>query len=238
MKREISRDGINFGPTVTFSCEDIKDTIQVTFRVTDASGNTNACWVTVHPEDKIRPVCMPLPAGTSFANGDTVGTTANVIINCDDTKVSAIVDRKQPTAAELAAIGGPLPTAEDNCIAVENIELTPIVLQIGACGQDVYQRRWIARDIWGLTSVDTCTQTITVNYVEDWQINFPEDLALTCPMSPTLTDSVTVLGGHCDRLAVSVESQMFDVVDGACFKVIKTYHIINWCTYNLSLIHI
>ena len=232
VKREISRDGVNFGPTVAFSCEDIKDTIQVTFRVTDASGNTNACWVTVLPEDKIKPVCVPLPVGTSFANGDTMGTTANVIINCDDIKVGIIADRKAPTAAELAAIGGPLPAAKDNCINVENVELTPIVLQLGPCGQDVYQRRWIARDIWGLTSIDTCTQTITINYVEDWQINFPEDLALICPMSPTVTDSVEVIGGHCDRLAVSVESQMFDVVEGACFKVIKTYHIINWCTYN------
>lgn len=232
VKREISRDGVNFGPTVVFSCEDIKDTIQLTFRVTDANGNTNACWVAVYPEDKIKPVCVSLPVGTSFANGDTTGTTTNVIINCDDYKVAAIADRKQPTAAELAAIGGRLPTAKDNCTEVANIELTPIVVQLGTCGQDIYQRRWIARDIWGLTSIDTCTQTITINYVEDWQINFPEDLALTCPMSPTTTDSVQVIGGHCDRLAVSVESQMFDVVDGACFKVIKTYHIINWCTYN------
>jgi len=231
-KREISRDGINFGPTVAFSCEDIKDTIQVTFRVTDIHGNMNSCWFTVHPEDKIKPVCTPFPLGTSDANGDNIGNTANVIIDCNDVKVAAIADRNRPTATELAAIGGNLPDPKDNCTAVENIELDPIVLQVGVCGQDVYQRRWIARDIWGLESVDTCTQTISINAVEDWKITFPEDIALTCPMTPSATDSVEVISGHCDRLAISTESQMFDVVEGACFKVIKTYHIINWCNYN------
>ena len=232
LKREISRDGVNFGPTVAFSCEDIKDTIQVTFRVTDIHGNVNSCWFMVLPEDKLKPVCTPFALGTSDANGDNMGNTANVNIDCNDYKVAAIVDRKKPTAVELAAIGGLLPAPKDNCTEVENIELTPIVLQIGSCGQDIYQRRWIARDIWGLESADTCTQTISINAVEDWTITFPEDLALTCPMSPSITDSVEVISGQCDRLAISSESQMFDVVEGACFKVIKTYHIINWCTYN------
>ena len=232
LSREISRDGINFGPTVAFSCEDIKDTIQVTFRVTDIHGNISSCWMTVHPEDKIKPICTPFAAGTSNANGDNVGNTANVLIDCNEFKVAAIGDRNQPTAMELAAIGGPLPEPKDNCTQAVNIELTPVVLQLGTCGQDIYQRRWIARDIWGLESVDTCTQTIAINYVADWQINFPDDQSLTCQMPTLTTDSVEIINGHCDRLAVSVESRMFDVVEGACFKVIKTYHVINWCNYN------
>ncbi len=232
LSREISRDGVNFGPTVAFSCEDIKDTIQVTLKVTDIHGNTSSCWMTVHPEDKIKPICTAFPTGTSNANGENVGNTANVIIDCNEFKVAAITNRNQPTATELAAIGGSLPAPKDNCTGAVNIELTPVVLQLGACGQDIYQRRWIARDIWGLESVDTCTQTITINYVADWTINFPEDQSLTCLMPTIITDSVEIINGHCDRLAVSVESKMFDVVEGACFKVIKTYHVINWCNYN------
>jgi len=232
LKREISRDGINFGPTVAFSCDDIKDTIQVTFRVTDIHGNTNSCWMMVHPEDKIKPICTPFAIGISDANGDNIGNTNQVVIDCNAAKVASIVDRTKPTVNELAAIGGVLPAPKDNCTGVENIELDPIVLQMGVCGQDSYQRRWIARDVWGLESVDTCTQTITINYVADWQINFPEDQALACPMSAISMDSVEVVNGSCDRLAVSVESKMFDVVEGACFKVINTYHIINWCNYN------
>ncbi len=231
-KREISRDGVNFGPTVAFSCEDIKDTIQVFFRVTDIHGNTNSCWLNVLPEDKIRPVCAAFPVGTSFANGENTGNTSTVRINCDDPKVSAILNRNNPTLAELAAIGGPLPTPQDNCPDARNVELTPVVLQIGTCGQDVYQRRWVAQDIWGLESIDTCTQTIAIDYVEDWEITFPQDANLVCPMSPETMDSVTFRSGHCDKLAINVESQMFDVVADACFKVINTYHIINWCNYN------
>ena len=233
MKKEISRDGINFGPTVSFTCEDIKDTIPVYFRVTDMGGNTNTCWFNVLPEDKIKPVCRSLAEGLSFANGDTLGKTNQVQINCNDSKVAAIQDRNHPTIEELAAIGGKLPDPIDNCHGAQNIELEPIVLSSGICARSIYQRRWIARDIWGNESVDTCYQTITVNSVEDWRITFPEDVSLTCPVeTATMGDSVILMNGSCDRLAVSVESKMFTVVQDACFKVVKTYHIINWCNYN------
>lgn len=231
INKELSRDGINFGPTVTFTCDDVKDTVAVYFRVTDKGGNTNTCWINVTPEDKIRPICVALPQGVSFANGDTIGNTAEVRIRCNDAKVAAIVDLYSPTAEELARIGGPLPAPNDNCINAENIELAPLVIQSGVCNQNIYQRRWIARDVWGLESIDTCTQTIYIEYVEDWEITLPRDINLTCPVTETNIDSVTIRNGNCDKLAVSVETQMFDVVPDACFKVIKTYHIINWCNY-------
>jgi len=231
LNKEISRDGINFGPTVTFTCEDIHDTVQVMFRVTDIHGNTNSCWLMVHPEDKIRPICTPFAEGISYANGEDVGNTNDVRINCNETKVKRIGDRSNPTVEELAAIGGPLPTPFDNCPDVMNIELDPVVIQVGFCGQDVYQRRWIAQDEWGFESIDTCTQLITIDYVEDWKITFPDDIALTCPMTVDATDSVRIENGTCDKLAVSVETQMFNVVEDACFKIVKTYHIINWCNY-------
>lgn len=231
LSKEISRDGINFDSTVVFTCEDIHDTVQVFFRVTDVNGNTNTCWLMVHPEDKIRPVCTPFPNGISFANGDTLGTTNDVRVNCNEAKVAAIKDRSNPTAAELAAIGGALPTPLDNCPNAINVELTPIVVSNSFCGQNVYQRRWVAQDEWGFQSIDTCTQLITIENVSDWKITFPEDLTMTCPMSVGATDSVQIQNGSCDRLAVSVESKMFNVVEDACFKVIKTYHIINWCNY-------
>lgn len=230
-KRGISRDGVNFGSTVTFSCDDVNDTIQVTFRVIDTHGNANSCWFYVLPEDKLRPICTPFAPGVGNANGDNVGNRAYVEIDGNDAKVGAILDRKNPTILELTAIGGTLPIPTDNCTEVENIELTPIVMELGNCGEDRYQRRWIARDASGLESIDTCTQIVSIRHVADWQIKFPRDQALECPMSAIATDSVEITNGPSDRLAVSVESQMFDVVEGACFKVIRTYHIINWCNY-------
>jgi hypothetical protein len=231
LKREISRDGINFGPRVTFTCDDIKDTVQIILKITDTNGNVNSCWLNVHPEDKIRPICRALPTGISYANGDTIGKTADVRINCDESKVAAIKDRNKPTAAELALIGGPLPAPLDNCPNAVNVELEPVVIQNGVCATSIYQRRWIARDVWGSESTDTCTQLITVEYVEDWEIKFPDDKTLYCPVQSTAADSVTLKNGTCDKLAVSVQTKMFDVVTDACFKVIKTYHIINWCNY-------
>lgn len=233
VNRTLSRDGENFGPQVIFTCEDVGKTIKVTLRITDTNGNTNDCWFDVNPEDKIRPICTAFPEGVTFANGDSVrlGLSNDVRINCNDSKVAAIQNRNSPTAMELAAIGGMLPLPVDNCPNVANIELTPRVIQAGFCGQDIYERRWIARDVGGLESVDTCTQRITINYEEDWTITLPKDDTLTCPVSEVVSDSVLLRNGTCDKLAVSVDTKMFDVVQDACFKIIKTYHIINWCNY-------
>ena len=229
-KVEIKRDNSEFGPTVSFNCEDMNDTIIVTMRVVDVNGNENRTWLSVIPEDKIRPICQEFPTGISYANGNARGHTSQVFINCNDLKVAAIKNENEPTAVELALIGGPLPDPVDNCTDVRNLELTPRVVKTSNCGVDVYERRWIAVDGKGLESLDTCTQLITINYVEDWQIILPDDVTLDCPATIE-ADSVVIINGSCDRLAVSVDTKVFNIVEDACFKVIKTYSIINWCNY-------
>ncbi len=229
-KIEIKRDSSKFGPTVTFTCKDVNDTITITMRVTDINGNENSTWLTVIPEDKIRPICQDFPTGISYANGNARGNTSQVFIDCNDLKVAAIRNTNQPSAAELAAIGGPLPDPLDNCSDVRNIELSPRIVRTNDCGLNIYERRWIAADGNGFESLDTCMQLITVNYREDWQIIFPEDVTLNCP-DTVQSDSVIIINGSCDRLAVNVDTKVFNVVEDACFKVVKTYNIINWCNY-------
>ena len=46
-----------WGDFVDFYCCDIANEITIELRVTDESGNTNTCWLTVTPEDKLNPYC-------------------------------------------------------------------------------------------------------------------------------------------------------------------------------------
>jgi len=55
---------IDWGTSVTFTCDDVLDTVIVEFRVTDFDGNANICMVQVIVEDKIPATVNPLPTLT------------------------------------------------------------------------------------------------------------------------------------------------------------------------------
>ncbi|MEL7220871.1 MAG: hypothetical protein AAGJ93_06095 [Bacteroidota bacterium] len=54
----LKRDDGEWLPEILFDCEDIGDTIIVTLLVTDEYENSNNCWLTVVPEDKLLPYCI------------------------------------------------------------------------------------------------------------------------------------------------------------------------------------
>jgi hypothetical protein len=47
-----------WGPYVDFFCCDVGVEIEIQLRVIDKSGNINTCWLTVTPEEKVRPYVM------------------------------------------------------------------------------------------------------------------------------------------------------------------------------------
>jgi hypothetical protein len=79
-----------------------------------------------------------------------------------------------------------------------------------------------------------CTQRILVNYEQDYFVRFPDDRIVTvCDGTGTFGEP-TFLGKDCEYLAVSFTDEVFTVVPDACFKIERTWHIINWCTYNVN----
>jgi len=58
----------------------------------------------------------------------------------------------------------------------------------------------------------------------------PIDWSGTCGDGVPAAD-ITLENGSCDLMAYESFDQQFNVVNDACFKVIRTYHIINWCKY-------
>lgn len=141
---EISRDGQNFGTSVSFGCADKAPQVAnqtITLRVTDASGNTATCSRTVVVRDVTKP---------AFTVPD------NVTLNCSD---------------DLSSASTGVPTSIfDKCGPVfitQSSSITP-----GGCANDyTINRTWTVTD--GSGNARTKTQLIVVEDSDPPLFNFP-----------------------------------------------------------------
>ncbi|MFK7937098.1 MAG: cohesin domain-containing protein, partial [Saprospiraceae bacterium] len=94
-------------------------------------------------------------------------------------------------------------------------------------------------------SGNTIEQTIRVFFNSDWTMTFPADVLVVCddsadsnldnvPAPLRVEDIITNRG--CDQWGMETNDEIFDIIgqdgDGACFKVVRTYKFINWCTWD------
>ena len=78
-----------------------------------------------------------------------------------------------------------------------------------------------------------CTQKITVQRgnLFDGAIDWPEDRTTDC-LNLFEPDEPTWSGGICSSVGYSLESDTFQFVEGACFKIINRFTVIDWCQYD------
>ncbi len=198
-----------WGPFVEVSCCDVGRMVIVELRVTDVNGNTNVCVSELTVNDNTRPVCMAPPARS---------------IGCD-----SLPDGFSATDTTLLRTLFGAPLAVDNCTGAYAEELNPIV-NMGNCGSGTIIRRFRARDAAGNISSNTCQQVVTINLVHNYSIRFPKDAMAECGMPEV--DTLIVQAADCSNIAVSVINERFTASGGACYKIFRTYRVINWCEYN------
>lgn len=193
---------------IKFCCEDVAKDIMVSLRVTDEYGNSNTCMVTVRVQDKIDP---------------KITCPSNITINCGQ------------SYNNLALVGSA--TAIDNCA-------NPVItrrdsLAINQCGVGTVRRRWYATDRDG--RVDSCTQFITIRGLppltyDDIAWNVIRDTTIEGCMNSSIDPKVTGepkwKQDSCRLIAANWKDNVFTAVDGACFKVLRTWSIIDWCNYS------
>ncbi len=208
-------DKCNFGttvftPAVEFCCEEVNTSVMVEMRVTDVHGNTNTCMVEVRVQDKLPPYITKCPA--------------DITLDC------------QADYKDLKITGEP--TYVDNCevISVKSQD----VVRITQCGVGTVTRTWTVEDKQGYKN--SCVQVITLIDKNPfkaseiiWPKNYetkkchsnldPEDL-------PEGFNKPTFSDDNCSLVAAHYKDQVFKFVDGACEKVIRTWTVIDWCTYN------
>lgn len=102
------------------------------------------------------------------------------------------------------------------------------------CNMGNVVRTWYL-DANGNQSYDTgehsCLQNIYVNYISGTTtIDWPEDVTITCKDNLP-NSSPTWVAGPCDIVGVSKSDQIFETDTKACYKILRTFTVINWCTY-------
>ena len=189
----------------------------------DADGNLsvgpngpvfNQCFIQVKLEDKLKPVCIAPP---------------NVKISCEQFDPS------------LASYGKAQVT--DNCcldtakMYLGQCGLTQSVnyaLFDTVCSRGTLTRTFRAYDCSGNSS--SCTQQVVVNYAQDYYIKFPDDTLATVCNATGVYGRPVFFGEDCELMGVSYEDEVFAFIwPDACFRIDRTWTVINWCTYKPGL---
>ncbi len=236
-----SRDrGTVLRPMVPFACCDANNgIIMVELEVMDASGNVNFCMVEVQVQDKIKPI-ITCPTDITIScdyplNVNDLSAFGNVVRDQHDVQEWCIYDPTNPEADNDGFVCGIDGIAVDNC----DIEISVTdVVDINNCGVGTITRYWRAEDSNGF---DQCTQRITIiNFdpLDNFRIDWPDDYhGLECSEGidpddlPYPYDRPRFDEDHCDLVGVTYDDVVFPFVDGVCYKILRTWKIIEWCLY-------
>ncbi len=96
------------------------------------------------------------------------------------------------------------------------------------CGSGTFQRKW---SVVGYPHA-FCIQDIYVHesYYSNIEVFFPQDTVINC--ADNLENERPYWDApSCNLLAYSVERDTFLFEDGACFKILNHWTVIDWCTY-------
>ena len=197
-----------WGDYVDFFCCDAGVEIEIQLRVIDEAGNINTCWLNVTPEEKVRPYCE---------------APHNVEVDCTELPY----DFDAYDTGQLEELFGSA-IATDNCSGAAADELPPVVdLE---CGFGRIIRRFRATDEAGNQSTNFCQQIVDIHEVHNYEIRFPADAEAICGVAEP--DSVIYEELACDLLAVSHTDEFFSASGEECYKIFRTWKVINWCEYD------
>lgn len=202
-----------FHEKVKFCCTDVKDTVMVILRVYDI--NPGLGDVALDAFDGHYNDCM-VQVYIDDKMKPVCTPPANVTTTCDEFDPS------------LWLYGNA--TAADNC-CIDGITTTVNYSQFDTtCLRGTISRVFTAKDCAGNTH--RCTQLIKVNYLDDYQIKFPDDVELTACNGNMNFGAPQIFNENCELIAISHDDKVFTLVPDACFKILRTWQVINWCTYD------
>ncbi|MCZ2101129.1 MAG: T9SS type A sorting domain-containing protein [Chitinophagales bacterium] len=199
-----------FTPEIEFCCEEVGTTVMVEMRVTDVHGNTNVCMVEVKVDDKLPPYITKCPAditldcNVDYENIDITGYP-EYVDNCGIDRLSRQDDKN-----------------------------------LNHCGEGTITRTWTVIDKQGYKN--SCVQVITMvnkNPFKEsdirWPLNYETEKCyseLTPESLPSGYNKPVFKEVNCGLVAASYKDQVFKLIDGACEKIIRTWTVLDWCTYN------
>jgi hypothetical protein len=187
-------------------------------------------------------------AGTSLASGDgtlhTVTMTATdaggnsrscqVVLTGDDT-TPPVLTCPGNVMIDCADYGNSIgaygsATSTDNCTNPPAISVNFNYSGFDElCLNGTILRTFTATD--AAMNSSTCTQTIQILNDNSFSVEFPADVSLNS-CDPLTTMAPVISGDDCAVVAVNHSDQVFTNIPDACFKIIRTWTVINWCAYD------
>ena len=229
--------------------------------VWDIYGNFNSCWVNVYVEDKLNPVIIA-PDDISIScdfkfdlsNLEVFGTVQldqadreSIVIDDPDYIENCL--GQIYTGPRVVGLDG---YAVDNCTVtvseIDNINLS--------CAAGVITRIFTATDAFGRTSsaiqrisIISCDPFYIVDtdsrcrdrggiYTTTDDVEWPCDVTLDgcsgAQTDPAYTGRPEYEDDKCGIVADTFIDEVFVIVDDACFKILRTWSIIDWCQIDPS----
>ncbi len=120
-------------------------------------------------------------------------------------------------------------SAYGSCGGVD-VEYNDIIINLNSCNEGFVRRRW---SVVGRSDI-FCDQTITMDELDaPVNVSFSQVgdfTAANCPDMIALGEP-TWIAGPCDVMGYTMETDTFFFEDGACYKLVNHYTVINWCDY-------
>ena len=197
-----------FGDYVDFNSNDVGKTSQVVLKVIDEEGNWNTCMVEVYVDDKIPP---------------TIKCPKNVTIDCTQ------------DPHDVSITGGEA-DYWDNCGAT----LTHTDYgSLNNCNVGSIRRHWEVVDNSGKKA--SCNQYIYVKNLHPFTMlsrYWPRDVNNLIGCSNNATDPSNTGepdwgdDGTCAMVSSTYTDRVFNVVSGACYKILRDWIVMDMCQYD------
>ena len=192
---------------VHYCCEDVGRALMVGIKVTDSNGNENFCMTEVIVQNKIVP-------DATFPEDTTVGCSFVI----DYRRLDSIFGRPMIIGTECQNAG---------------IFRDTVIRDLSDCGIGEIERRW--QLIFNGQVVETGNQIITVvpdSIFNPDSIIWPQ-MEVTTSIDSTdeiYTGSPFIPFVPCNMVGLNrSEDTLFFNNSGTCFKILRTWKVINWC---------
>jgi len=205
---------------VFFCCEDVDNGVMVSLRVFDKDPGNG-------PVDPYR----------MSANGDLFGHYNDCwsIVNLE-CKIPPVLDCPPVSVTCEESLDPDVNTRlKPNVISVCGYELEySDKRDLGVCGAKII-RTWTAT---GCSKSTTCRQKITVESAEPFDpctIVFPKDVKADCSNELGDGKEPTWDENPCNVVTAEiVKEDTFRFVDGACYKIVREWAVVDWCVYEAN----
>lgn len=218
------------------------------FDISLSKKNYNDCMINVNVADKQPPVCKVEPEKIAYCDGTPYNNFTNVTYSEGyySNPVCVGANARFDTAylnLDKYDTGGKVDPYTlfdsayftDNCGAVK--VSSAVDGKLNNCGAGIIIKSWTGEDACGQLST-TCSQKLNVRHRSDFEVLFPKDVLTTCISdlnklkNPTGDDYVKIFDDECEQVGISFEDETFTIAQGACYKILRTWKLIDWCVYN------